>query len=63
MSPLFLATVEATEEAVVNALLKATTVSSSRGTLEAIDIDAVREVLEHHKSTNWDETLPPRGGR
>ena len=63
MSPLFLATVEATEEAVVNALLKATTVRSSRGTLEAINIDAVRAVLAHHKSTNWDETLPPRGGR
>ncbi len=63
MSPLFLATVEATEEAIVNALLKATTVTSSRGTLEAIDIDAVRDVLEQHKVTNWDETLPPRGGR
>jgi D-aminopeptidase len=63
MSPLFLATVEATEEAVINALLKATTVTSSRGTREAIDIDAVRKVLEHHNATNWDDTLPPRGGR
>ena len=63
MSPLFLATVEATEEAIVNSLLKATTVASDRGMLEAIDIDAVREVLEHHKVTNWDETLPPRGGQ
>jgi len=63
MSPLFLATVEATEEAVVNALLKATTVTSRRGTLEAIDIDAVREVLEHHNVINWDDTLPPRGSR
>ena len=61
MSPLFLATVEATEEAVINALLKATTVTSSRGTREAIDIDAVREILEHHKATGWDQTLPPRG--
>lgn len=63
MSPLFLATVEATEEAIVNALLKATTVTSSRGMLEAINIDAVRKVLEHHNATNWDKTLPPRGGR
>ena len=52
MSPLFAATVEATEEAIYNALLKATTVESSRGRLEAISIDDVREVLEkfnlHH---------------
>ena len=63
MSPLFLATVEATEESIINGLLKATTVTSSRGTREAIDIDAVRRVLEHHRATNWDEQLPPRGGR
>ncbi len=62
MSPLFLATVEATEEAVINALLKATTVSSSRGERRAIDIDAVRKVLEQHNATDWDEKLPPRGG-
>ena len=61
MSPLFLAAVEATEEAVINALLKATTVTSSRGTREAIDIEAVRAVLEHHRVLHWDETLPPRG--
>jgi D-aminopeptidase len=52
MSPLFAATVEATEEAIYNAILKATTVESSRGRLEAISIDEVREVLEkfnlHH---------------
>jgi D-aminopeptidase len=62
MSPLFLATVEATEEAVINALLKATTVTSRRGSREAIDIDKVRTVLERHRALNWDETLPPRGG-
>jgi len=59
MSPLFLAASEATEEAVINALFKATTVTSSRGTLEAIDIDAVKVVLERHKVLNWDRTLPP----
>ena len=36
MSPLFAATAEATEEAIYNAILKATTVASSRGRLEAI---------------------------
>lgn len=59
MSPLFLAAAEATEEAVINALLKATTVASSRGTLEAIDIDAVKRVLAQHDALNWDRTLPP----
>ncbi len=58
-SPLFLATVEATEEAVINALLKATTVSSRRGTLTAIDIEAVRRLLEEHGALRWDQTLPP----
>jgi D-aminopeptidase len=39
MSPLFQATVEATQEAIYNAILKATTVTSSRGTIEAIDVN------------------------
>ncbi len=59
LSPLFLATVEATEEAIINALFKATTVSSSRGTLEAIDLEAVLRVLEEHNALHWDERLPP----
>jgi len=46
MSPLFLATVEAVEEAVVNSLLAATTVSGVDGhTAEAIPIDALGEIL------------------
>jgi D-aminopeptidase len=45
MSPLFAATVEATEEAIYNAIFKATTVTSSRGTLEAIPIERLREIL------------------
>lgn len=48
MSPLFAATVEATEEAIYNAILKATTVESSRGRLEAIPIDQVRAILEEY---------------
>jgi D-aminopeptidase len=62
MSPLFAATVEATEEAIINALLKATTVEGARGRLEAIDIDAVIAVLEHHRVLGWDKSLPPSGG-
>ncbi|HKO57128.1 MAG TPA: P1 family peptidase [Thermoanaerobaculia bacterium] len=44
MSPLFLATIEATEEAIYNSLTKATTV----GTAEAIPIDRLREVLRKY---------------
>lgn len=42
---LFQAVVEATEEAVYNSLFMATTVSSRGGTVEAIPLDRVREVL------------------
>jgi D-aminopeptidase len=48
MSPLFAATVEATEEAIYNAILKATTVESARGRLEAIPLDDVRRILEQY---------------
>jgi D-aminopeptidase len=45
-SPLFLAAVEAVEEAIYNSLLRAATVSGHRGrTVEAIPVDAVRELL------------------
>ena len=45
LSPLFEAALEATEEAVLNALLRATTVSGSGRTVEAIPIDRVRAAL------------------
>jgi D-aminopeptidase len=45
MSPLFAAVVEATEEAIYNSLFMATTVTSRRGTVEAIPLDRVRAVL------------------
>ena len=45
MSPLFQAAVESTEEAILNALFKADTLRGHKGTVEAIDIDAVREIL------------------
>jgi D-aminopeptidase len=59
MSPLFAATAEATEEAIYNALLTATTVESSRGTLRAIPVDAMVEILERHNVLDWNRTLPP----
>jgi D-aminopeptidase len=45
LSPLFEAALEATEEAVLNALLRATTVTGCGRTVEAIPIDRVRQVL------------------
>ncbi len=45
-SPLFEAALEATEEAVYNALFQATTVRSANGSAEAIPIDTVRELLK-----------------
>jgi D-aminopeptidase len=45
-SPLFEAALEATEEAVYNALFQATTVRSAIGSAEAIPIDRVRELLK-----------------
>ena len=49
MSPLFAATAEATEEAIYNAIFKATTVTSSRGTLQAIPIEDLQGILEKHQ--------------
>jgi D-aminopeptidase len=48
ISPLFQAALEATEEAVDNALLRATTTTSRGRTVEAIPIDRVREILRTH---------------
>ena len=49
VSPLFQAVLEATEEALYNSLLKATTVTSAIGTAEAIPVDRVREILRRHQ--------------
>jgi D-aminopeptidase len=59
MSPLFAATAEATEEAIYNAILKATTVESTRGKLEAIPLDDVKQILERYGALNQDRDLPP----
>jgi D-aminopeptidase len=49
VSPLFEATLEATEEAVDNSLLRATTVKGNGRTVEAIPIDRLREILLRHR--------------
>lgn len=60
MSPLFAASAEATEEAIYNAIFRATTVTSSRGTLEAIPVGELMDILKKHGVLDWDESLPPR---
>jgi D-aminopeptidase len=52
LSPLFQATLEATEEAVYNALFQATTMTGRRGrTIEALPLDQVRTLLQRHRIT------------
>lgn len=49
INPLFQATVEATEEAILNALLQATTVTGRDGrTFEAIDIEKLRDIMKDY---------------
>lgn len=48
VSPLFQAALEATEEAVYNSLLKATTVTSRSGKSEALPIARVREIVARY---------------
>ena len=50
MSPLFLAVIEATEEAVYNSLFRATTTTSHGHTVEALPIDKTVEILKKYKS-------------
>jgi D-aminopeptidase len=59
MSPLFLAAVEAVEEAVYNSLLKATTVTGHQGhTGEAIPVERVREMLVEAGRVKSSEAVP-----
>ena len=49
LSPLFLAVVEATEEAIYNAMFGATTMRGYRGELVALPVDRILEILRHHR--------------
>ena len=48
VSPLFLAVIEATEEAIYNSLFRATTISGRGRTVEALPLDRALEVLRKH---------------
>ena len=52
MSPLFQAVVEATEEAIVNSLLMATSVSSRYGLSEAISIERTQQIIKQYGRTH-----------
>jgi D-aminopeptidase len=48
MSPLFLAVIEATEEAIYNSLFRATTTTGRGRTVEALPLDRTREILKKY---------------
>ena len=50
MSPLFLAVIEATEEAVYNSMFKAITTTSNGHTVEALPIDRTLQILKEHRA-------------
>ena len=49
MSPLFLAVIDATEEAIYNSMLRATTMSGNGHSIEALPIDKTMEILRKHR--------------
>ena len=51
MSPLFEASIEATEEAIYNSMLKATTTTGNGHTVEALPIDKLVAILKRHGVT------------
>jgi len=51
MSPLFLAVIEATEEAIYNSMFRATTVTGRGRTVEALPMDRTLEILRKHGLT------------
>ena len=56
MSSLFLATVQATEEAIVNALVAARTMTGINGnTMHAIPHERLKALMEKYKSVGGDE--------
>jgi D-aminopeptidase len=50
MSPLFLAVIEATEEAIYNSLFRATTTTGRGHTVEALPLDRTIEILRKHNA-------------
>ena len=62
-SPVFQAVAEATEEAIYNSLLRATTVTGSGRTIEALPLDRTLEILRKYRVLDWNRTLAPGSSR
>lgn len=59
MSPLFLAVVEATEEAIINSLFRATDMRGRDGhTVSALPLEETIEILKKYRALNQNKTLP-----
>jgi len=59
LSPLFLAVVEATQEAVYNSLFMATDMTGREGhTITALPLDQVIEICKKYNVLNWNTSLP-----
>ena len=59
MNGLFAATVEATEEAIINSLFMADAMDSKYGQIESLPIDETMKILKKYKALNWNEKLYP----
>jgi D-aminopeptidase len=60
LSPIFQAAAEATEEAILNSLFRATTVRSRGTTVEALPLDRTLDILRRYNALRWNESIPPR---
>ena len=56
---LFAATVEATEEAIINSLFMAETVNSRYGKMESLPVNKTIKILKKYKALYWNEKLYP----
>ncbi|HVH13174.1 MAG TPA: P1 family peptidase, partial [Longimicrobium sp.] len=59
VTPLFQAVAEATEEAILNSLFRATTTTGNGITVEALPLDRTLDILRRYDALGWDATLPP----
>jgi len=59
MNGLFAATVEATEEAIINSLFMADAMDSKYGQIESLPIGKTMKILKKYKALNWNEKLYP----
>lgn len=61
MSGLFQAVAEATEEAILNSLFRATTTTGNGTTVDALPLDRTLEILRRYNALSWDGLRPHPG--